>query len=361
MGFSCGIIGLPNVGKSTIFNALSGAGAEMANYPFCTIEQNKGIVAVPDGRLMKIKELLKKDNPIPTRIEFIDLAGLVKGASKGEGLGNKFLGHIREVDAVVHVVRCFHNEDVAHIPGEVDPIRDVEIVKTELLISDIEILEKARDKQSRLARSGDKGANEKVVIIERCIDHMGGGKLLKSMELHADEKMLLKEFGLISLKPVLYCANIDEDVQVHEEVQRLKSYAQKESSEVLTITGKLEEEISELPAGEKQEYLKEMGIGDSGLNRLIEASYKILDLITYYTTATKLQAWTLHRGATAREASGKIHTDFEKGFIRAEVYNYEDLLKAGTELHVKELGRLRSEGRDYVVRDGDIIRFLFNV
>jgi len=361
MGFNLGIIGLPNVGKSTIFNALSNAGAEMANYPFCTIEPNKGIVAVPDARLIKISELLKKDNPIPTRIEFVDVAGLVKGASKGEGLGNKFLGHIREVDAVVHVVRVFHREDVVHLTGEVDPIRDVEIVKTELMLSDIELLEKAGEKQRKLARSGDKDAEKKPEIIERSIAHLNKGDFLKSMEMHADEERLLKEFGLISIKPIFYCANIDEEGQYTAEVQMLADYAHDEQSEFIAITGKLEEEIAELSPEEKQEYLQELGIGESGLDRLIRASYKLLDLITFFTAATELQAWTLRRGTTAQKAAGKIHTDFERGFIRAEVYKYDDLIKEGSELHVRERGKLRSEGKDYNVEDGDIIRFLFNV
>jgi len=361
MGFNCGIIGLPNVGKSTIFNALSNAGAEMANYPFCTIEPNKGIVPVPEERLRKIADILQKENPIQTRIEFIDVAGLVKGASKGEGLGNKFLGYIREMDAVIHVVRCFHSEDVAHITGEIDSIRDVEIVNTELMISDIELLQKVEDKQSRLVRSGDREAKKRVEVINRCIAFLNEGNLLRDMDLHDDEKVYVKEYGLITLKPVLYCANVDEEGQECEEAQALAAYTEGKNSGFISIIGKLEEEISELLPDEKQEYLKGMGIGEAGLVRLIRASYNLLNLITYYTAATQLQAWTLLRGATALKAAGKIHTDFEKGFIRAEVYSYEDLLEAGSEHSVKERGKMRSEGKEYIVKDGDIVRFLFNV
>ena len=361
MGFNLGIIGLPNVGKSTIFNALAGGGAEMANYPFCTIEPNRGVVPLPDDRLCAIARILKKENPIPTKIEFIDVAGLVKGASRGEGLGNKFLSHIRTVDALVHVVRLFHRGDVVHLTGEIDPIRDVEIVKIELILSDLEILERSMEKQQKLARGGVREAKKRCEIIEKAITFLNEGKLLKEMEMGEDELMLFKELGLISIKPVLYCANIDEDAQEDEQLRLLAQYARGENCEFLSIIGKLEEEISELPPGEKEEYLKGMGISESGLHRLIKASYRLLDLIVYFTAATQLQAWTLRRGTRALEAAGKIHTDFERGFIRAEVFNYEDLLREGSEHQVREKGQLRSEGRDYIVQDGDIIRFLFNV
>jgi len=361
MSFSCGIIGLPNVGKSTIFNALSSAGAQMANYPFCTIEPNKGIVPVPDDRLLKIAELLHRDDPIPTRIEFFDVAGLVQGASKGEGLGNKFLGHIRNVDALIHVIRCFNDDDVAHIPGSVDPLRDIDIINMELILADMDILQRGLEKEQKLARGGDKKSKIREEILLHLIEHLNKAEMLRSIELNEEEKSLMSEFGVITDKPVIYCANIDEDEPSRKHIDVVAHYAASLGSQSLYVIGKLEEEISELPENEKREYLEGMGLSESGLDRLIKTVYQQLDLITYYTAATELQAWTLKAGTNAQKAAGKIHTDFERGFIRAEVFQYDDLVGMGSEKSIKEHGLLRSEGRDYIVKEGDIIKYLFNV
>jgi ribosome-binding ATPase len=361
MGFNCGIIGLPNVGKSTIFNALSGAGAAMENYPFCTIEPNKGIVPVPDERLLTIAKILDKHKPIPTRIEFIDVAGLVKGASKGEGLGNKFLGNIRQVDAILHIVRCFSSQDVVHVTGDVDPVRDIEIVNTELILADMEILERAREKYDRLSGHGQKDAKTIIAAIDAMLAFLNDGKLLKSFEMDETLLQITQEYGLITHKPILYCANIDEKGIQEDLLANIDEYAHAEGSESMFLCGKIEEEISELPEEEKGDFLSALGLKESGLTRVIHNAYRLLDLITYYTTTTDLQAWTLKKGTSAVKAAGKIHTDFERGFIRAEVFGFQHLVDSGSEKTVREKGHLRLEGRDYIVHDGDIIKYLFNV
>ena len=361
MGFNCGIIGLPNVGKSTVFNALTKAGAHMANYPFCTIDPNKAVVPVPDERLNKISGILNRKNFIPTRIEFIDVAGLVRGASKGEGLGNKFLGHIRNVDAVVHVVRCFRDENVVHVSGEIDPANDIEIIKLELILSDIEILERGLEKTRKNVKSGIKEAGKRIDVLQRLINHLNGGKFINSLALHEEEKHMVSEYGLITIKPFMYLANTGEGSLPEENLKKIRDIASADKSEFLTISGKLEEEISELPENEKKEYLDAMGLEGSALDRIIQAAYGLLGLITYYTAATELQAWTLEKGTTAANAAGKIHTDFERGFIRAEVYSFSDLVASGSEHILREKGHIRAEGKDYIVKDGDIIKFLFHV
>ena len=361
MGFNAGIIGLPNVGKTTIFNALSNTNAEMANYPFCTIEPNKSIVEIPDKRLKNISEILKKDNPIPTKIEFVDIAGLVRGASKGEGLGNQFLSHIRNVNAIIHVVRCFEDTNVVHVTDNIDPLRDIEIVNTELILSDIEILDGARTKLEKKAKSGDKDSKNRIELINTVLDILNRGEFLNNIDFDPVEISLLKEYGLITVKPLLYLANIEETGLENKYSMKVKEYAESNSAQFLPIIGKIEEEISELPDDEKIDFLQAMGLEESGLKRLIKVSYGLLNLITFYTAATQLQAWTLEKGSTALTAASKIHTDFARGFIKAEVYSYDDLLRAGSEHALKELGKLRFEGKDYIIKDADIVKFHFNL
>lgn len=362
-----GIVGLPNVGKSTLFNAITQAGAESANYPFCTIEPNVGVVAVPDHRLQKLAEIYNSKRIIPATIEFYDIAGLVKGASKGEGLGNKFLSHIREVASIVHVVRCFEDSNIVHVEGSVDPIRDIETINLELIFSDMETLERRIDKSKKAARSGDKKAQEETAFMERIMKHLEGGKPSRTMEMTPEENELLKEFFLLTSKPVLFAANLSEDdiINGYENNPYLKTvieYAHAEGSEVIPICAKIEEEISTLEDDEKEAFLADYGLEEPGLDRLVKASYKLLGLMSYLTAGPQeVRAWTIKIGTKAPQAAGKIHSDIEKGFIRAEIISYDDLVRCGSEVAAKEKGIARLEGKEYIMQDGDVVSFRFNV
>ena len=361
-----GIVGLPNVGKSTLFNAITNAGAEAANYPSCTIEPNVGVVTVPDKRLDRLAEMYSPEKFTPAVIEFVDIAGLVKGASKGEGLGNRFLSHIREVDAVVHVVRCFENGSIIHVNGSVDPMRDVDIINMELVISDLEIVDKRIDRVTKLLK-GDRTLAAELEVLSRLREHLDAGNSARSMELTPDEEVIVNDIPLLSRKPVIYVANIGEDevsggYENNPGYIALKKYAEAEGSGIIPICAGIEAEIAELEGEDRAMFLEEMGLSESGLDRLIKAGYSLLGLISFLTAGPKeVRAWTIKKGTKAPQAAGKIHSDFERGFIRAEVIAYDDLIACGSMAAAKEKGLVRSEGKDYVMKDGDIVLFRFNV
>ncbi len=361
-----GIVGLPNVGKSTLFNAITKAGAESANYPFCTIDPNIGIVAVPDERLDVLAKMYNPKKVTPTAIEFLDIAGLVRGASRGEGLGNKFLSHIREVDAIVHVVRCFDDGDIVHVDGSVDPARDIETINLELVFSDMEAIEKRIDKTSKQMKSGDKKYLSELAILESIKETLEKGLPVRSMTFEPEQAEYVDQLFLLTSKPVLYCANVSEDgistVDRNPYVAKVKEIANSEGAEVIVICAKIEEEIAQLEDDEKQLFLEELGLSESGLDKLVKASYKLLGLISFLTAGEQeVRAWTIVKGTKAPQAAGKIHSDFERGFIRAEIVAYNDLVRLGSMSAAKEQGLVRSEGKDYVMHDGDVTLFRFNV
>ena len=362
-----GIVGLPNVGKSTLFNAITKAGAEAANYPFCTIEPNVGIVEVPDERLDVLAKMYNTKKVTPAVIEFVDIAGLVRGAGKGEGLGNKFLSHIREVDAIVHVVRCFDDGNIVHVDGSVDPMRDIETINYELVFADLEMVEKRLERTRKLVKTGEKKYAAQVKNLEALFEALEAGKAARTVELDDEGEALLKEMPLLTKKAVIYAANVSEDdfvggIENNEYIKALKQLADKEGAEVLPISARIEEEISQLDADDKQMFLEDMGLKESGLDRLVAASYRLLGLISYLTAGEpEVRAWTITNGTKAPQAAGKIHSDFERGFIRAETISYDDLIASGTMAAAREKGLVRLEGKEYVVKDGDIILFRFNV
>jgi GTP-binding protein YchF len=363
MAIQCGIVGLPNVGKSTLFNALTKAGIAAANFPFCTIDPNVGVVPVPYPRLHALADIVHPQKIIPTAVEFVDIAGLVAGASKGEGLGNKFLAHIREVDAIAHVVRCFEHGDIVHVAGKVDPIADIETIDTELALADLESVDKALNRAERAARANDKEALAKKPVLQKLAAGLNEGKAARSLGLSDEEKALVRDLFLLTMKPLMYIANVREDGFANNpHLDAVRKRAQDEGAEVVPVCAATEEELAQLDDADRDEFLRDMGLEEPGLNRVIRAAYKLLGLQTYFTAGEKeVRAWTVKRGATAPQAAGVIHTDFERGFIRAETVAYDDYIKYRGEAGAKEQGKLRLEGKDYIVREGDVLHFRFNV
>lgn len=363
MGFKCGIVGLPNVGKSTLFNSLTRGEIAAENYPFCTIDPNVGVVEVPDPRLQELAAIAKPQKVIPTTMEFVDIAGLVEGASKGEGLGNQFLAHIRETDAIAHVVRCFENDDVVHVAGRLDPLADIGVINTELSLADLESVERAMERTEKRIKANDKEARARMAVLEKLRDCLDEGHRARNVELSDDERRLVRDVHLITTKPVMYVANVAEDgFTDNPHLEAVRQQAEAEGAEVVPVCAGIEAEIAQLDAEDREEFLQELGMTESGLDQVIRAGYALLELLTFFTVGPKeVRAWTVRAGSTAPQAAGRIHTDFEKGFIRAETTSYDDFVRLGGEQRAKEAGRLRLEGKAYVVQEGDILHFRFNV